>query len=254
MNLTADITWSFQSRIDSIVASSPPPTNAAPKKTKIYCDKWIHDGTCAFTQQGCKYKHEMPTDKETQEKLGLFHGYPAWWKKLQADRQRPVNEQSDAPITLPAVPARSGRPQQPGGPQFSGSWRRPEPVHHEGPVPTPPAPATTVFYSKGTARGTLPAGHGSGKFSIQRAPTDKTKQELTQAAGKLTSPFGPIAPPTRVEQDSKQDLVFPRSSPLSSPARMTILPPSNPYALLGAMEPLDNEPEDKEPEQGAKLN
>lgn len=42
---------------------------------KIYCDKWIHDGTCAFIQQGCKYKHEMPNDRETQEHLGLFDGY-----------------------------------------------------------------------------------------------------------------------------------------------------------------------------------
>ncbi|KAI7780215.1 hypothetical protein LA080_016300 [Diaporthe eres] len=47
----------------------------------IHCDKWIHDGTCAFTQQGCKYQHEIFHDRETRERLGLFHGYPAWWKK-----------------------------------------------------------------------------------------------------------------------------------------------------------------------------
>jgi hypothetical protein len=58
------------------------------KRDKIYCDKWIHDGTCAFTQQGCKFKHEMPNDRETQVKLGLFHGFPGWWKKLLAEQQR----------------------------------------------------------------------------------------------------------------------------------------------------------------------
>ncbi|KAK1970389.1 hypothetical protein LY78DRAFT_666839 [Colletotrichum sublineola] len=74
----------FKRRIDHIVASSPTP----PKKPKIYCDKWVHEGVCAFTQQGCKYKHEMPLDKATQNSLGLFHGLPTWWKKQQAELQR----------------------------------------------------------------------------------------------------------------------------------------------------------------------
>ncbi|KAF7556106.1 hypothetical protein G7046_g6379 [Stylonectria norvegica] len=73
-----------QKRIDRIVATSP----VTPKKTKIYCDKWVHEGVCAFTQQGCKYKHEMPFDKATQHSLGLFHGFPSWWKKHQAELER----------------------------------------------------------------------------------------------------------------------------------------------------------------------
>ena len=55
---------------------------------KIYCDKWVHEGVCAFTQQGCKYKHEMPVDKATQHQLGLFLGYPMWWKRRQAELMR----------------------------------------------------------------------------------------------------------------------------------------------------------------------
>lgn len=56
--------------------------NATPaRREKIYCDKWVHDGVCAFAQQGCKYKHEMPLDVPTQRSLGLFHGLPAWWKR-----------------------------------------------------------------------------------------------------------------------------------------------------------------------------
>lgn len=51
------------------------------RREKIYCDKWVHDGVCAFAQQGCKYKHEMPMDVPTQRSLGLFHGLPAWWKR-----------------------------------------------------------------------------------------------------------------------------------------------------------------------------
>jgi hypothetical protein len=30
----------------------------------------------------------MPNDKPTQIALGLFQGYPAWWKKHQSDLQR----------------------------------------------------------------------------------------------------------------------------------------------------------------------
>ncbi|OLN85969.1 hypothetical protein CCHL11_05417 [Colletotrichum chlorophyti] len=80
----------FKKRIDHIVASSPVP----PKKPKIYCDKWVHEGVCAFTQQGCKYKHEMPLDKATQHSLGLFHGLPSWWKKQQAEIQRQQRQEN----------------------------------------------------------------------------------------------------------------------------------------------------------------
>lgn len=56
--------------------------NATPgRRDKVYCDKWVHDGVCAFAQQGCKYKHEMPLDVATQRSLGLFHGLPSWWKR-----------------------------------------------------------------------------------------------------------------------------------------------------------------------------
>ncbi|RYP75241.1 hypothetical protein DL769_003852 [Monosporascus sp. CRB-8-3] len=58
------------------------------RRPKVYCDKWVHEGVCAFTQQGCKYKHEMPFDKVTQHQLGLFHGFPTWWKKHQAELAR----------------------------------------------------------------------------------------------------------------------------------------------------------------------
>ncbi|KAJ3564159.1 hypothetical protein NPX13_g7942 [Xylaria arbuscula] len=87
------------SRIDNIVVTtpstanllSPSLSNAATgghRQSKIYCDKWVHEGVCAFTQRGCKYKHEMPSDKLTQHQLGLFQGYPHWWKKHQADLSR----------------------------------------------------------------------------------------------------------------------------------------------------------------------
>jgi hypothetical protein len=30
------------------------------RREKIYCDKWIHEGVCAFNHLRCKYKHEIP--------------------------------------------------------------------------------------------------------------------------------------------------------------------------------------------------
>jgi hypothetical protein len=64
------------------------PSPEEPKKEKIYCTKWIHDGTCAFAQTGCRFKHHMPTDKKTQNEVGLHNGLPNWWKKKQAQMNR----------------------------------------------------------------------------------------------------------------------------------------------------------------------
>ncbi|EPE09903.1 c-x8-c-x5-c-x3-h type zinc finger protein [Ophiostoma piceae UAMH 11346] len=69
------------------------------KKNKIYCSKWVHDGTCAFTQQGCKYKHEMPHDTKTQRDLGLFQGYPAWYKKWQQEQEQKQLQEPQEPLS-----------------------------------------------------------------------------------------------------------------------------------------------------------
>ncbi|CAG8955547.1 hypothetical protein HYFRA_00009501 [Hymenoscyphus fraxineus] len=63
--------------LQSTASSIPPPQ----RREKIYCDKWIHDGDGAFTQMGCKYKHEVPTDKATQMSLGLNHDLPSWYRR-----------------------------------------------------------------------------------------------------------------------------------------------------------------------------
>ena len=44
---------------------------------KVYCTYWLSKGNCAYMQQGCIYKHEIPKDQETWESLG-FHTIPAW--------------------------------------------------------------------------------------------------------------------------------------------------------------------------------
>ncbi|KAJ5168097.1 uncharacterized protein N7482_003691 [Penicillium canariense] len=47
---------------------------------KEYCSYWIRHGECDYQQQGCLYKHEMPTDPFMLEKLGL-RDIPRWYRE-----------------------------------------------------------------------------------------------------------------------------------------------------------------------------
>lgn len=69
----------------------------------------MHEGICAFEQQGCRYLHDMPSDKATQVALGLFQGYPAWWKKHQADLQR---QRAGPVVGTHQIEAKPQQPQQ----------------------------------------------------------------------------------------------------------------------------------------------
>jgi hypothetical protein len=102
-----------QSTIDSIVANLP---QAPKKRPKVYCDKWLHEGVCAFAQQGCRYKHEMPMDKATQHAVGLFNGLPKWYKAKHAVE---VVERPPSLSTRSESSPRDGRSALLNG----GSWR-----------------------------------------------------------------------------------------------------------------------------------
>ncbi|APA12225.1 hypothetical protein SS1G_10780 [Sclerotinia sclerotiorum 1980 UF-70] len=119
-----------QLAIDSIVASAvAPPMSVPPAKNamvpmggrtgvKIYCDKWVHEGTCAFTQVGCKFKHEMPMDKATQLLVGLNHGLPNWYRNQQ-------NASASSGSGTAQIEA-SGTTPTNGTSRTSQSWRRKE--------------------------------------------------------------------------------------------------------------------------------
>lgn len=47
---------------------------------KEFCSYWIRHGECDYQQQGCLYKHEMPTDPAMLEKLGL-RDIPRWYRE-----------------------------------------------------------------------------------------------------------------------------------------------------------------------------
>ncbi|PLB50287.1 hypothetical protein P170DRAFT_508491 [Aspergillus steynii IBT 23096] len=51
-----------------------------PLTKKEFCSYWIRHGECDYQQQGCLYKHEMPRDLATLEKLGL-RDIPRWFRE-----------------------------------------------------------------------------------------------------------------------------------------------------------------------------
>ncbi|KAI1363788.1 hypothetical protein F5Y08DRAFT_354096 [Xylaria arbuscula] len=267
----------IQSRIDNIVATTPSTTNhgspgssnnaiTGHRRPKIYCDKWVHEGVCAFTQQGCKYKHEMPSDKLTQHQLGLFHGYPQWWKKHQADLSR----QRDAPSS--EAPKSSSQSSESKGvnegylihpvgsttgggnvgcgnltPDIGGqlAWRQNGEYSSD-----PQILATTSSNARTTTRGMSGA--------MRNAMTANTPdRNLSPCPISYGSPFGPIAPPARSNatvfirtdgrrgapagQTSMASRSMPHDTRRNSPignvnATSTALATSNPYASLEALD------------------
>ncbi|PQE26345.1 chromatin remodeling complex subunit protein [Rutstroemia sp. NJR-2017a BBW] len=161
-----------QFAIDNILASNSPTrglasgdmvphtsmTGAPARREKIYCDKWVHEGTCAFTQVGCKYKHEMPTDKATQLSLGLSHGFPNWYRRANGLNPSPPT------TTVPII----------GAGRTTASWRRQD----TGSMPGVPTPQENAGF-----------GGQLGKFS-------KCLDVVPEANIQCRSSFGPIGPPT----------------------------------------------------------
>ncbi|KAB8576220.1 hypothetical protein FH972_025748 [Carpinus fangiana] len=82
------------SRGEAISWRRPPPSGIEPDLSKkVYCSHWIWKGECAYGQQGCLYKHEMP-NKETLATIGIHH-IPKWWQELQMfnkDNNKPQNK------------------------------------------------------------------------------------------------------------------------------------------------------------------
>lgn len=101
-----------------IIAEAPPSKPARPeeqvktfkptprKGEKVYCTHWITKGECSFSQQGCKFKHEMP-DLETLCHITGKLSYPKWWFESKARMQR--NAPAPAPDSRPALTNRQGK-------------------------------------------------------------------------------------------------------------------------------------------------
>ncbi|KAJ5779625.1 hypothetical protein N7457_007345 [Penicillium paradoxum] len=81
---------------------------------KEYCSYWIRHGECDYAQQGCLYKHEMPLDLASLERLGL-RDIPRWFREKHnlpslaysgrglGDARQPLSIQDRPPMA--ALPA-----------------------------------------------------------------------------------------------------------------------------------------------------
>ncbi|KAI1778037.1 hypothetical protein F4818DRAFT_456044 [Hypoxylon cercidicola] len=223
------------------------------RRPKIYCDKWVHEGVCAFTQQGCKYKHEMPFDKVTQHQLGLFHGFPAWWKKHQADLSR----QRDGPVgVVGAGVAGAEEPARLSGDRFLGRGGG-------------PGPSTSAVAARGGGVGNGdpadigpgPAGQGlptwrrNGSGESHRTPLVAGRNMPARVGPSMRtpivpygSPFGPIAPPIRTSTATPGTYTAnigdfghagpPQSQQMGETGKLgkagAGIPTANPYASLDA--------------------
>lgn len=61
-------------------ATGPEGSTPGPLSKKRYCTYWIRKGECDYMQEGCRYKHEMPVDEETQQRIGLRE-IPLWFRE-----------------------------------------------------------------------------------------------------------------------------------------------------------------------------
>ena len=88
-------------------APSSSPKSSFEQKDKIYCSYWIRSGECDYTQQGCRYKHEMP-DKATLASIG-FRTVPRWWQEKVAIQLGQSAIPTVGPVMKPAEWLKSRR-------------------------------------------------------------------------------------------------------------------------------------------------
>ena len=94
--------------LDNLKAELPPPSSPEhlPRGLdfqgslgkKEYCMHWIKTGECSYMQQGCKYKHKIPTDPEIQRRIGL-RKMPEWVSESRNQEdfmERPEAQRSNA--------------------------------------------------------------------------------------------------------------------------------------------------------------
>ncbi|KAI0205922.1 hypothetical protein F4808DRAFT_470860 [Astrocystis sublimbata] len=281
--------YSMQLQIDSIVAATsqspyrhpvyanagPSPSNSAPiglKRTKVYCDKWVHTGTCAFNQTGCKFKHEMPMDRETQQSLGL-QGFPQWWKDQQARQTRQREVQTPTQPESPTNFNRSNGPRSINR-RDVGRCRTTAPGLPDTLASGSGGPRGRASLTSDTGKQQIEWGHGGDYTSVVQSQGPASSMALTTTSrgvggtassgmatrrpGRQLSPrrvasisqFGPIGEPVRrgnltgtPSNDSVRgslDATPPRSVPQSSTqspsAYLAHSLSGNPFAALDALE------------------
>ncbi|KAF2215867.1 hypothetical protein CERZMDRAFT_94255 [Cercospora zeae-maydis SCOH1-5] len=87
--------------------TTPPPSGIVPDQDKkVFCTHWIMTGDCKFVQQGCRYKHEMPSEASLKE-LGIRHT-PRWWLEQNATIKLGGARNVAGPVLKPLEMLRKG--------------------------------------------------------------------------------------------------------------------------------------------------
>ncbi|KAK4228748.1 hypothetical protein QBC38DRAFT_474227 [Podospora fimiseda] len=182
---------SYNNSPASAIGSPHAPTGpgSQSKRTKIYCDKWVHEGVCAFTQQGCKYKHEMPMDKATQFSLGLFHGLPTWWKKSQAELSAPQSADENYPIARGTTRSQSQQQMPP----------------HQSPI-------RTTFGTRLTNNVNLAANHFTSAWQPMNSQVVSSAGSYSNNSNNGLNDFGPVGSSRPMPRGNNSMLPSPSSS------------------------------------------
>ena len=101
----------------------PKPAQNAPG-VKEYCSFWLRRGECDYAQQGCLYKHEMPLDLETLNRLG-HTDIPEWYRrKHRLGSYHAVSVTNSYLGASTATPSNANTPQTAKKNIFTGDWRK----------------------------------------------------------------------------------------------------------------------------------
>jgi len=142
-----------------------PPSGLEPDESlKEYCTYWIRTGECAYTQQGCKYKHEMPPDRSTLLKIFGTDVWPKWWVEREHEhkmRNRGNTSGSGEQMSPPKYPQAMGGRRD----MMSGNSWRPD-------VARKPMTPVTAFSAAARAQ---PMGRGG--RPLRRGSPDKPLQQ-----------------------------------------------------------------------------
>ncbi|KAF1989780.1 hypothetical protein K402DRAFT_401871 [Aulographum hederae CBS 113979] len=266
-----------QAVIDAIVADSRtigtrngyvtlPPSGTIPDQSqKVYCSYWLATGNCAFAQQGCRYKHEIP-DLPTLKTLG-FRGIPQWklseqkpmltsstgdWLKARAEAKRKeypdTDDESDSddgkvkararPLLEPSVVARVPAVRKEMNHPSSAAGPVPAPPHASASPrsDTPPqssTPAKTVRKVDTPSASPPPNSTSSPRLSKTIPPTqlpsppDFPKQE-PKTASAVDKAFrkGVFVPIGEQPPKSLRRSQSPETPPTSNPARLSTPQPT----------------------------
>lgn len=108
--------------MENIMTMTEEEVSLLPHGIKIFCTHWCRTNTCDFTQQGCKYKHEMPVTRYLLKFAGMSD-IPAWYRQEYGLGSFQAVPGSDASFARSSLKSRIASRSRPEIHQSSSNWR-----------------------------------------------------------------------------------------------------------------------------------